>query len=51
MVHEVEAESAHLGRLEIEQLMHPAFDQVWNACGYAGSSLYDDEGQWMGSRM
>lgn len=47
---EVEAESARLDRPSIESLMRPAFDQVWNACGYAGSFLYDDDGRWKGSR-
>lgn len=37
VVPEVEAESARLDRWAVESLMRAAFDQVWNACGYARS--------------
>jgi len=50
VVPEVEAEGRRLGREEVERLMRPAFDQVWNACGHARSFLYHADGRWMGQR-
>jgi hypothetical protein len=29
-----------------EQLMRPAFDAVWMACGWPGSRNYDEDGNW-----
>ena len=29
--------------------MKPAFDMIWNACGYSGSRNYDKDGQWVKS--
>jgi hypothetical protein len=31
---------------EFSHTMHPVFDQLWNACGWAGSMNYDKEGMW-----
>lgn len=31
---------------EFSQTMHPIFDQLWNASGWAGSMNYDKEGKW-----
>ena len=28
------------------EVMKPAFDMVWNACGYSGSKNYDENGNW-----
>lgn len=50
VVPEVAAEDPNLSRVEVERLMRPALDQVWNACGYAGSMLYDADGRWAGDR-
>ncbi len=33
-------------RPDIRRAMKPAFDVVWNACGYANSMNYDDDGNW-----
>jgi hypothetical protein len=33
----------------VDSLLKPAFDMVWNACGYLGSSNYNEQGQWRGS--
>jgi hypothetical protein len=33
----------------VDTLLKPAFDMIWNACGYFGSSNYDEQGQWRGS--
>jgi hypothetical protein len=30
----------------VEKLLRPLFDQVWNACGRAGSLSYNQEGKW-----
>jgi hypothetical protein len=30
----------------VDKLLRPLFDQVWNACGRAGSLSYDQEGTW-----
>jgi hypothetical protein len=30
----------------VDKLLRPLFDQVWNACGRAGSLSYDKEGKW-----
>jgi hypothetical protein len=32
----------------VEKLLRPLFDQVWNACGRAGSLSYGQEGEWRG---
>ena len=32
--------------VEVEVLMKPVFDAVWNACGYRQSFNYDDKGKW-----
>ena len=29
-----------------EEVMKPAFDMVWNACGHSGSKNYDKKGKW-----
>jgi hypothetical protein len=31
---------------DVPTVMKPIFDSVWNACGYARSFNYDDDGQW-----
>ena len=31
------------------EVMKPAFDMIWNACGYSGSKNYDKDGQWISS--
>lgn len=31
---------------EIEQLLKPSFDSLWNACGYASSPNYNENGEW-----
>lgn len=31
---------------DIPMVMKPLFDSIWNACGFAGSFNYDDEGNW-----
>lgn len=31
---------------EVANHMRPAFDAVWNACGYPRSPNYDENGQW-----
>lgn len=46
---EVMFESPHISRDEIGRLMRPIYDTIWNACGFAGSPYYDDEGYWSGS--
>ena len=30
----------------VDALLRPAFDMVWNACGYSGSPSYDEHGNW-----
>lgn len=50
VVPEVMAESVRMDREGIERLMRPIFDQIWNACGYPGSGLYDENGRWVGDR-
>jgi hypothetical protein len=30
----------------VHTIMRPIIDQVWNACGFHGSSNYDDNGNW-----
>lgn len=30
----------------VEKLLRPLFDQVWNACGRAGSISYNEQGKW-----
>ena len=29
-------------------VLRPCFDSIWNACGYAKSLNYDEEGNWTG---
>jgi hypothetical protein len=29
-----------------DRLLHPLFDQLWNACGWYGSINYDEAGNW-----
>lgn len=48
VVPEVMAEGARLDRPQIESLMQPVFDQVWNACGLARSMNFDNRGHWVG---
>jgi hypothetical protein len=31
---------------DIPKALKPAYDMVWNACGYAGSFNYDENGNW-----
>lgn len=31
---------------DISTVMRPAFDAIWNACGFSGSESYDSEGKW-----
>ncbi len=33
--------------VDVVRLLRPVFDAVWNACGYARSMNYDEEGNWM----
>jgi hypothetical protein len=51
--HQIERDDLYLDELIIEdpaqdfsRLMRPAFDQVWNSCGWAKSMNYDDAGNW-----
>ncbi len=30
------------------KILKPLFDLVWNACGYAKSKNFDDQGNWIG---
>jgi hypothetical protein len=30
-----------------EQVLKPAFDSIWNACGYERSQNYDEQGNWL----
>ncbi len=30
----------------VENILKPAFDAIWNACGFPGSRNYNDEGKW-----
>jgi hypothetical protein len=34
----------------VDALLRPAFDMVWNACGYGGSPSYDEQGKWRKAR-
>lgn len=47
VIPEIMAESPHMGRDGIGQLIKPIYDSIWNACGLAGSPYYDD-GYWRG---
>jgi hypothetical protein len=38
--------TAESGPESVDALLRPAFDMVWNACGYSGSPNYDEEGNW-----
>jgi hypothetical protein len=31
---------------KVENILKPIFDTVWNACGFNGSSNYDEDGEW-----
>jgi len=31
---------------DLHQVMRPAFDSIWNACGLEGSLNYDAAGAW-----
>lgn len=31
-----------------DQILHPAFDMIWQACGYDRCFNYDDRGNWVG---
>jgi hypothetical protein len=33
---------------DIDHLMHPILNRVWNACGVAKSTYYDENGHWQG---
>lgn len=46
----VMAADTGLDREGVERLMRPVFDQVWNACDYAGSPYYDERDRWDGNR-
>lgn len=35
---------------EVDELLRPWFDTVWNACGFPRSRNYDDSGKWIGKR-
>ncbi|MBN2116634.1 MAG: hypothetical protein JW730_08690 [Anaerolineales bacterium] len=35
---------------DVAVLLKPAFDAVWNAAGWPGSSNYDKDGTWMPNR-
>lgn len=50
VVPEVAAEGPRLDRVGVATLLRPVFDQVWNACGYPRSLLYDAGGRWVGDR-
>ena len=30
-------------------VLRPCFDSIWNACGYAKSLNYDENGKWTGN--
>ena len=45
-----EAEGPNLDREDVGRLMKPALDQIWNACGYERSMLYDADCRWVGDR-
>jgi hypothetical protein len=34
------------GERAVEQILKPAFDSIWNACGYERSENYDEQGNW-----
>ena len=36
---------------DIAKTMHPIFDSIWNACGFAHSINYDNEGKWIGEAI
>ena len=35
---------------EVEDILKPCFNAVWNACGFPRSLNYDDSGKWTGKR-
>lgn len=47
-VPEVMAHSPRVEREDVELLMQPVFDAVWNACGFSGSPYFDGMGRWVG---
>lgn len=49
LVPEVLFEEYVTGQQEVAQHLRPAFDAVWNACGYPRSLNYDESGQWRGN--
>lgn len=46
MVPEILFEEYEGDPLQVANRMRPAFDAVWNACGYPRSPNYDENGQW-----
>ena len=36
---------------EPQAIFKPAFDAIWNACGFAGSLNYNDKGEWKPRRF
>lgn len=46
IIPEVMVHSPRLDREAVERLMRPVLDQVWNACGYAGSPNYRED-RWL----
>ncbi|MBN1845337.1 MAG: ATP-binding protein [Sedimentisphaerales bacterium] len=39
------------GNHSAEDILKPAFDSIWNACGYKRSFNYNEDGNWMGERL
>ena len=36
--------------IDVEKILKPWFDTVWNACGFPRSNNFDDSGKWTGRR-
>ena len=36
------------GGVDIERLLRPALDTIWQASGWPGSEGYDESGKWVG---
>lgn len=36
--------------LDVERLLHPIFNMIWNACGYEKSLNYDDNNKRIGPK-
>ena len=36
---------------DVSSVMRPAFDAMWNACGFVRSFNYDENGDWAGERL